>query len=165
MNAIHTGNCSRGIGAKHPLKIALNERTIVMLACAEWAFPDVICGHADPMNFATDVELAAGAFATAPIVSICTGRRAACPRPANVTGPATKRTNPMSLLQVESGRQIQARSRADLSDRHPGAGALPMLQRQRDRAPVSIPPASSPAIAARRSACTTTRCGRRANRI
>ena len=36
---------------------------------------------------------------------------------------------------------------------------LPMMQRQRDRAPVSTPAASSPAIAARRSACTTTRCG------
>jgi hypothetical protein len=53
---------SRGIGSRHPLKIALmsGEKT---LATAEWAFPDVICGHADPMNFVTDVDLSAAGFA------------------------------------------------------------------------------------------------------
>lgn len=54
---------SRGVGAKHPLKIALMNDD-QMLACAEWQFPDVICGHADPMNFAADVDLDAGPFAT-----------------------------------------------------------------------------------------------------
>ena len=54
---------SRGVGAGHPLKIALmnDDR---MLACAEWRFPDVMCGHADPLNFAADIDLDAGAFAT-----------------------------------------------------------------------------------------------------
>jgi hypothetical protein len=53
---------SRGIGAKHPLKIALmcGEET---LARADWAFPDVLCGYADPMNFAVDVDLDGDAFA------------------------------------------------------------------------------------------------------
>ena len=36
---------------------------------------------------------------------------------------------------------------------------LPMMQRQRDRARASTPPASSPATAARRSAASTRRCG------
>lgn len=51
----------RGIGSKHPLRIALMSGE-KMLAAAEWAFPDVICGHADPMNFATDVDLSAAGF-------------------------------------------------------------------------------------------------------
>jgi hypothetical protein len=54
---------SRGIGVGHPLKIALM-RDSDILASVEWAFPDVICGHADPMNFSTDIDLQAGAFAT-----------------------------------------------------------------------------------------------------
>lgn len=33
-----------------------------MLACTQWEFQDVICGHADPMNFATDIDLDAEAF-------------------------------------------------------------------------------------------------------
>ncbi len=52
---------SRGIGAGHPLKIALVADNKIV-ACTEWAFPDVICGHADPMSFATDVDLDARAF-------------------------------------------------------------------------------------------------------
>lgn len=52
---------ARGVGAKHPLKIALMSGNEIV-ASAQWAFPDVICGHADPMNFATDVELEPGAF-------------------------------------------------------------------------------------------------------
>jgi hypothetical protein len=54
---------SRGIGARHPLKIALM-RGNEILACAEWAFPDVICGHADPMSFAADIDLDIGAIQT-----------------------------------------------------------------------------------------------------
>ena len=29
---------------------------------AEWPFADVICGHADPMNFSTDVDIAGTPF-------------------------------------------------------------------------------------------------------
>lgn len=54
---------SRGIGARHPLKIALMSDN-KMVACTEWKFPDVICGHADPMSFAADIDLDAGAFQT-----------------------------------------------------------------------------------------------------
>jgi hypothetical protein len=53
---------ARGVGATRPLKIAVvaKDRT---LAVADWHFPDVICGHADPMNFATDLDIAAELFA------------------------------------------------------------------------------------------------------
>jgi hypothetical protein len=53
---------ARGIGASHPLRIALmhDEK---MVASVAWAFPDVICGHADPMSFATDIDLEAAGFA------------------------------------------------------------------------------------------------------
>jgi len=27
------------------------------LATANWRFPDVICGHADPMHFAADLDI------------------------------------------------------------------------------------------------------------
>lgn len=52
---------ARGLGRRYPLKLALASGTEV-LACAEWPFPDVICGHADPMTFATDIDLDTGAF-------------------------------------------------------------------------------------------------------
>jgi hypothetical protein len=47
---------ARGVGSRCPLKIAVlaGER---VLAGANWYFPDVICGHADPMHFAADVEI------------------------------------------------------------------------------------------------------------
>ena len=47
---------ARGVGAKHPLKIAVLAGEKV-LGTASWHFPDVICGHADPMHFATDLEI------------------------------------------------------------------------------------------------------------
>jgi hypothetical protein len=52
---------ARGVGAKYPLKIAVmaNER---VLAVSDWHFADVICGHADPMNFATDLDIAGELF-------------------------------------------------------------------------------------------------------
>lgn len=53
---------ARGVGENHPLQIALMHDS-EMLATVTWAFPDVICGHADPMNFSTDLDLEAGAFA------------------------------------------------------------------------------------------------------
>jgi hypothetical protein len=34
-----------------------------VLAVANWHFADVICGHADPMNFATDLDIADELFA------------------------------------------------------------------------------------------------------
>jgi hypothetical protein len=34
-----------------------------VLAVADWHFADVICGHADPMNFATDLDIANESFA------------------------------------------------------------------------------------------------------
>jgi len=53
---------ARGVGARHPLKIAVmtNDR---VLAVAGWHFSDVICGHADPMSFATDLDIADELFA------------------------------------------------------------------------------------------------------
>jgi hypothetical protein len=53
---------ARGVGSAHPLKIAVIAKETV-LAVAEWHFPDVICGHADPMNFATDVDISDELFA------------------------------------------------------------------------------------------------------
>ena len=50
-----------GVGARHPLKIAVMAKDQV-LAVADWHFADVICGHADPMNFATDLDIASELF-------------------------------------------------------------------------------------------------------
>jgi hypothetical protein len=52
---------ARGVGATHPLKIAVMAKDQV-LAVAAWHFADVICGHADPMSFATDIDIAAELF-------------------------------------------------------------------------------------------------------
>jgi len=52
----------RGIGRRYPLKVAILAKDKV-LATADWHFPDVICGHADPMNFATDLDIADELFA------------------------------------------------------------------------------------------------------
>jgi hypothetical protein len=46
----------RGVGARHPLKIAVLAGEKVV-GTANWHFPDVICGHADPMHFAADLEM------------------------------------------------------------------------------------------------------------
>lgn len=48
---------ARGVGARYPLKIAVMAEDQV-LAVVDWHFADVICGHADPMNFATDLDVA-----------------------------------------------------------------------------------------------------------
>ena len=53
---------ARGVGARHPLKIAVMAKDRV-LAVAAWHFPDVICGHADPMHFTTDMEISDELFA------------------------------------------------------------------------------------------------------
>jgi hypothetical protein len=47
---------ARGVGARHPLKIGVLAGEKV-LGTASWYFPDVICGHADPMHFAADLEI------------------------------------------------------------------------------------------------------------
>ena len=51
-----------GNGSKFPLRIAVlaGEKTI---AIAEWAYPPIICGHADPMTFAVDLPVDASVFA------------------------------------------------------------------------------------------------------
>ena len=48
---------ARGLGARYPLKIAVIAKDR-LLAVADWHFSDVICGAADPMNFATDLDIA-----------------------------------------------------------------------------------------------------------
>jgi hypothetical protein len=53
---------ARGIGATHPLKIAVMAKDRV-LGVADWHFADVICGHADPMNFAADLDIEDELFA------------------------------------------------------------------------------------------------------
>ncbi|KRR25736.1 hypothetical protein CQ14_19775 [Bradyrhizobium lablabi] len=53
---------ARGIGRRHPLKVAILAKDKV-LATVDWHFPDVICGHADPMHFATDLAMADHLFA------------------------------------------------------------------------------------------------------
>lgn len=52
---------SRGVGATHPLQIALIGGDKV-LASTEWAYPHVICGNADPMNFSIDVDFDGALF-------------------------------------------------------------------------------------------------------
>jgi hypothetical protein len=53
---------ARGVGARYPLKIAVMAKERV-LAVTDWYFADVICGHADPMNFAIDLDIAGELFA------------------------------------------------------------------------------------------------------
>ena len=53
---------ARGIGSNHPLQIAVMAGDRV-LAVTDWHFADVICGHADPMNFAVDLDIADESFA------------------------------------------------------------------------------------------------------
>ena len=47
---------ARGVGASHPLKIAVLAKEKV-LGTTNWHFPDVICGHADPMHYAADLQI------------------------------------------------------------------------------------------------------------
>ena len=53
---------ARGVGIRHPLRITVMAKERVV-AVANWHFADVICGHADPMNFATDLDIAGELFA------------------------------------------------------------------------------------------------------
>jgi hypothetical protein len=52
---------SRGVGARHPIRLAImaGDKTV---GSAEWHFADVICGHADPMNFSTDIDIGDASF-------------------------------------------------------------------------------------------------------
>jgi hypothetical protein len=52
---------ARGIGAVHPLKIAILAKDRI-LGVAQWHFADVICGHADPMHFSADIQIDSGMF-------------------------------------------------------------------------------------------------------
>jgi hypothetical protein len=54
---------ARGVGTSRPLKIAVMAGDRV-LAVAGWHFSDVICGHADPMSYATDLDIADELFAS-----------------------------------------------------------------------------------------------------
>jgi len=47
---------SRGVGGL-PLTIALMAGEAIV-ATADWRYHDVLCGHADPMSFSADVEVA-----------------------------------------------------------------------------------------------------------
>jgi hypothetical protein len=70
---------ARGVGIRHPLKIALMAKDQV-LAVAAWHFADVICGHADPMNFATDLDIVDGWFTRIDRIELqaTTGESRAC---------------------------------------------------------------------------------------
>ncbi len=52
---------SRGVGAGHPIELAImaDGKTV---GSTEWRFPDVICGHADPMNFSVDIDIGDTSF-------------------------------------------------------------------------------------------------------
>jgi len=52
---------SRGGGANHPIRLAImaGAKTVGL---ADWHFADVICGHADPMNFFTDIDIGDTSF-------------------------------------------------------------------------------------------------------
>lgn len=61
---------ARGVGTRHPLKIAVLAGETV-LGTASWHFPDVICGHADPMHFAVDIRLDDALFSKIDRVELC----------------------------------------------------------------------------------------------
>jgi hypothetical protein len=52
---------ARGVGTNHPLKIAVIAKDGI-LGVVDWHFADVICGHADPMHFAANLEIDDGMF-------------------------------------------------------------------------------------------------------
>jgi hypothetical protein len=52
---------SRGAGARHPIRLAIMAGDKIV-GSAEWHFADVICGHADPMNFSTDIDIGDAPF-------------------------------------------------------------------------------------------------------
>ena len=70
---------ARGVGARYPLEIAVMAKDRI-LAVAKWHFPDVICGHADPMNFAIDLDIADELFGQIDRIELqkTTGESRAC---------------------------------------------------------------------------------------
>ena len=52
---------SRGVGANHPIRLAIKAGAKTV-GLADWHFADVICGHADPMNFFTDIDIGDTSF-------------------------------------------------------------------------------------------------------
>jgi hypothetical protein len=52
---------SRGVSTGHPIKISVIAGDKV-LGSSEWHFADVICGHADPMNFSADIDIGDTSF-------------------------------------------------------------------------------------------------------
>ena len=69
---------SRGLSG-HPLTIALMAGETVV-ATANWGYHDVLCGHADPMSFSTDVALPAATAAAVDRIALLAveGRCAPC---------------------------------------------------------------------------------------
>jgi hypothetical protein len=53
---------ARGVGSTHPVTVGIMAKGRA-LAFANWHFADVICGHADPMSFGTDLDIADEFFA------------------------------------------------------------------------------------------------------
>jgi hypothetical protein len=53
---------ARGVGSTHPLKIGIMAKGRPV-ASVSWHFADVICGHADPMSFGADLDIADELFA------------------------------------------------------------------------------------------------------
>ena len=70
---------SRGLGASHPVQLAIMAGGEVV-GSTEWRFPDVICGHADPMNFSTDIDIGDTSFSLIDRVDLLAveGQSAAC---------------------------------------------------------------------------------------
>lgn len=70
---------SRGIGAGRPIKLAIiaDGKTV---GSTEWRFADVICGHADPMNFSTDIDIGDTSFSLIDRIDLLgvDGRSAPC---------------------------------------------------------------------------------------
>ena len=52
---------SRGVGSGHPVKLAIMAGDKAV-GTAEWRFADILCGHADPMNFSIDIDIGGTSF-------------------------------------------------------------------------------------------------------
>ena len=74
---------SRGIGAGHPIKLEVRAGG-KPVGFAEWHFPDVICGHADPMSFSIDIEVGDTPFSSIDRIDMLAvdGQSAPCRQPA-----------------------------------------------------------------------------------
>jgi hypothetical protein len=70
---------SRGIGAGYPIRLLIMAGGKTA-GSAEWPFPDVICGHADPMNFFADIDIGDTSFSLIDRIDLLEvdGRSAPC---------------------------------------------------------------------------------------